>query len=94
MFLHSLAAGYCVLYKELTERENYYLAGFRDGGLGFKPSLAERGRSARVRTCVEKAGGLVLVSLCSLAAGYRGTLLIRKRPPPQDHHRTLGMGLV
>ena len=24
---------------------------------------------------------------------YRGTSLIRKRPPPEDHPRTLGIGL-
>jgi len=24
---------------------------------------------------------------------YRGTSLIRKRPPPQDHHRALGRGI-
>ena len=31
----------------------------------------------------------------SLGSGvYRGTSLIRKRPPPQDHHRALGIGLL
>ena len=25
---------------------------------------------------------------------YRGTSLIRNNPPPYDHHRTLGIGLL
>ena len=25
---------------------------------------------------------------------FKGTLLIRKRPPPYDHHRSLGIGLL
>jgi hypothetical protein len=26
--------------------------------------------------------------------GYRGTSLIRNCPPPKDHHRALGIGLL
>ena len=34
--------------------------------------------------------------ICSgiVARVYRGTLLIRKTHPPQDHHKSLGIGLL
>ena len=38
--------------------------------------------------------GEKLVNLCAgIDSPYRGTSLIRKRPPPQDPPRTLGIGL-
>jgi len=34
------------------------------------------------------------VSLQEAGPFYRGTLFIRNRLPPEDHHRTLGLGLL
>ena len=39
-----------------------------------------------------RAGVLVLTQV-SVVKMYRFTSLIRKLPPPQDHHRALGIGL-
>ena len=43
----------------------------------------------------EPAHGRQEVSLSEiLLIQYRGTTLRRNRPPPQDHHRSLGMVLL
>ena len=56
---------------------------------------SERERERESERESERDGGLIPLGPARCSRGkYRGTSLIRKRPPPLDPHRALGMVLL